>query len=445
MRGRNAIFAAVLIVTPLSARGADLVVWWEEGYYAEEKEAVRELIAAFEAKSGKQIALVVHSPAEQPEAVRTAIDAGLPPDFLFGIWIEDRIERWAFEGELVDLTDTVRPDLFDADALDYSRLFEGSTGRRGLYALPMGRSTLHLHVWKSLLERAGLRLADIPDDWEAFWSFWCDQVQPAVREALGRDDVWAVGLPMSPVVPNDTRFVFMEFVHALGTDYVTPEGRLVIDDPRVRAGLVAAVERYTAIWRKGCTPPDAVTWDGRGNNGAFLAQRVVMTANQTLSIPNALRTPRPDDYYNNVATIEWPSGIDGNPLTMEGDVVRAVVFKEGQNVPLAKAFVRFLVEDGWLAHWATAARDRFLPPMRKLIEQPFWLDTSDPHRLRSAIQTLAWPHAYPYSAVSGNWRHSKVNAEGVWEEAVHRVVVAGISPEQAVNEAIARVKEILSE
>ena len=34
-------------------------------------------------------------------------------------------------------------------------------------------------------------------EWEAFWSFWCDQVQPAVREALGRDDVWGVGLSMS--------------------------------------------------------------------------------------------------------------------------------------------------------------------------------------------------------------------------------------------------------
>jgi multiple sugar transport system substrate-binding protein len=35
--------------------------------------------------------------------------------------------------------------------------------------------------------------------------------------------------------------------------------------------------------------------------------------------------------------------------------------------------------------------------------------------------------------------------ENVWGNAVHRVVTEGITPEQAVDEAIARIKQILSE
>ena len=35
--------------------------------------------------------------------------------------------------------------------------------------------------------------------------------------------------------------------------------------------------------------------------------------------------------------------------------------------------------------------------------------------------------------------------ENVWGNAVHRVVAEGISPEQAVDEAIARIKQILTE
>ena len=66
-----------------------------------------------------------------------------------------------------------------------------------IYALPIGFSTYNVHVWRSLLEQAGFTLADIPKQWEAFWSFWCDRVQPAVRRARGRDDIWGVGLPMS--------------------------------------------------------------------------------------------------------------------------------------------------------------------------------------------------------------------------------------------------------
>ena len=66
--------------------------------------------------------------------------------------------------------------------------------KRGLYALPMGRYDNHVHVWSSLLERAGFTLADIPKEWEPFWSFWCDRVQPAVRKAIGREDIWGIGL-----------------------------------------------------------------------------------------------------------------------------------------------------------------------------------------------------------------------------------------------------------
>ena len=40
------IVAAILMMAPLGARAADLVVWRVEGYYAEEAEAVREIVAA---------------------------------------------------------------------------------------------------------------------------------------------------------------------------------------------------------------------------------------------------------------------------------------------------------------------------------------------------------------------------------------------------------------
>jgi multiple sugar transport system substrate-binding protein len=104
--------------------------------------------------------------------------------------------------------------------------------------------------------------------------------------------------------------------------------------------------------------------------------------------------------------------------------------------------VRFLVGEGWLAHYLNFAGERMLPPMPKLLEAPFWLDPGDPHRMRSAMQLLTQPRSYEYMVVSGDWRHSE--GYNAWPEAVQRVAVDGISPEQAVDEAIARVKEILA-
>ena len=51
------------------------------------------------------------------------------------------------------------------------------------------------------------------------------------------------------------------------------------------------MDSFTAVYRKGCTPPNSVTWGDAGNNKAFLAQTVIMTPNMTLSIPGVL-TPQ---------------------------------------------------------------------------------------------------------------------------------------------------------
>ena len=272
----------------------------------------------------------------------------------------------------------------------------------------MGFGTHHVHVWKNLLEQAGFTLADIPKGWDAFWSFWCDQVQPAVRQALGRDDVWGVGLSMWADSP-DTENGLWQFAYAYDADYVTRDGRLVLDDPEVRRRLIQAIDGYTAIYRKGCTPPDSITWAAGDNNEQFLAQNIVMTLNMTLSIPNMLKATRPDDYYENAVTIDWPDGVYGQPLAHRTPINRAMVFKDGGNVDTAKEFVRFLVGEGWLAHYLDFAGDRMLPPMPKLLQAPFWLDPGDPHRMRSAMQLLARPRPYYdmslFRAIGGTKRH----------------------------------------
>jgi multiple sugar transport system substrate-binding protein len=163
-----------------------------------------------------------------------------------------------------------------------------------------------------------------------------------VRRAAGRDDIWGAGLNMSGEA-GDTQYQFFQFLAAYGAHYVTPDGRLVIDDPEVRRRLIQALDAYTVIYRKGCTPPASVSWANIDNNTAFLAQTVVMVLNDTLSVPNALKRDRPNDYHENTATIEWPLGPGGEAFPIRGAFYPAVVFKDGRNVATAKEFVRFLV------------------------------------------------------------------------------------------------------
>ena len=82
MRARAVVLAVAIVLTPLGARAADLVVWWEKGVYPEEEAAVREIIAAFQQKTGKQVELVLGPQEDLVAELESAIEAGRQtPDF----------------------------------------------------------------------------------------------------------------------------------------------------------------------------------------------------------------------------------------------------------------------------------------------------------------------------------------------------------------------------
>ena len=95
--------AVALMLAPLSAKAADLVVWWEEGQAAEEDMAVREIIDAFEQKTGKQVGLVLGPQEELVADLMATLEAGERiPDFVFTVVDPQPYERWAYEGRLVN-------------------------------------------------------------------------------------------------------------------------------------------------------------------------------------------------------------------------------------------------------------------------------------------------------------------------------------------------------
>jgi ABC-type glycerol-3-phosphate transport system substrate-binding protein len=147
----------MLAMAPLGARAADLVVWWEKGFYPQEDEAVAEIIEAFEQNSGKQVELVFQEQYDIPSKVEAALAVGRPPDFAYGSLLQDYVGLWAVNGRLVDLSEVVGHfwDLFDPDTLAWVTWREAETGQPAIYGLPIGREINHVHVWRSVLEEAG--------------------------------------------------------------------------------------------------------------------------------------------------------------------------------------------------------------------------------------------------------------------------------------------------
>jgi multiple sugar transport system substrate-binding protein len=438
-----ALMASTLVVTPIAVGAADLTIWWSKGYYPSEDEGLRRVVAGFEDETQTKVDLTFVSMPDLATKTLAALESGEPPDIDF--LLSEQMRRWAFDGALLNLDDVVGPITADLDPTvrELALMENGRAGGQGYYRIPIGLATVHIHVWQSLLDQAGIPPSAIPGEWDAFWDFWCDQVQPAVRRLPGHEKAYGVGLTLSTSSQSDALNQIVMFLLAHDAYFMSPDGRLLFDEPGMRGRIVKALESFTAPAKKGCVPPGAMNWTDTDNNANFLNQTVVMVANASLSIPASQRETNPENYYKNIATIPWPKAVDGGPLTQLGGSIYALSFTASPNPEGAKAFLRYLLQPEQLGPYLEATQGRFFPPMPRLLERPFWQSSSDPHVAALARQLAGSEKRFVPSAY--NWKYQKAEAERVWPKAVARIVIDGWSAEAAIDEAIARSKQIMSE
>jgi len=108
-----------------------------------------------------------------------------------------------------------------------------------------------------------------------------------------------------------------------------------------------------------------------------------------------------------------------------------------QNKKRAKEFVRFAMQDENLTPYVEGALGRWYPVKKAAAARPFW--TEDPHRKIVHAQFSAGTVPFEFTR---NWKFTILNNENVWAKAVNRVVVDKWTPEKAVDEMIARIKQV---
>jgi len=273
-------------------------------------------------------------------------------------------------------------------------------------------------------------------------------VQPAFRKATGTRG-FGIGQPMG-VESTDSFQSFYTYMDAYNVKLVDDDGKLLLDDPRVRAGLIGALKDYTDIYLKGCTPPSSTTWKDPDNNVAFHNRTTVMTHNFTISIAtkwledstNPALTPEQraagkKAYEENIITAGFPNKPDGTPIKYRSDVKTGVIFATAKNKAEAKEFVKFLLQEENLQPYVEGALGRWFPVMAAAQKAPFW--QADRHR--RAVYTQFTGGTQPFDFTK-NYKFTILNNENVWAKAMNRVVSEKVPVEKAVDELIARIKEV---
>ena len=429
-----------------------LTVWWVKGFYKAEDDALFAAIKKFEAKYPKYKVELSQYPVQDmiPKTV-SALDSGSPPDVAYADVYDFQVTaKWAFDGKLEDISSVIDPmrAKFEPNALATTFLYNDQTKTRAYYAYPIKQQTMHVQYWKDMLTDAGFKESDIPKDWKGYWDFWCDKVQVGYRAKTGNRG-FGIGMPLG-VDSSDSFYSFLTFMDAYNVKLVNDSGKLLVDDPAVREGLMKALTDYSAVYSKGCSPPSSTSWKDPDNNVAFHNKTTVMTHNATISIAakwlddmnNATLTQAQRDtakanYNEKIATAGFPNKPDGSKMTYRAAVKTGVIFSGAKNKAGAKQFVAFLLDEANLTPYVEGSLGRWFPVTKVAQQSPFW--KSDPHRLAVYNQFMNGTTPFEFTK---NYKFTVLNNENVWAKAMNRILNEKVPADKATDELIARIKAV---
>jgi multiple sugar transport system substrate-binding protein len=448
----TAMFAAGLVTAGQVAAQEKLIVWWEKGFYKAEDDALFAVIKKYEEKhKGVKIELSQYPIQDMIPKTVASLDSGNPPDVAFGNSFDFQVTgKWAFDGKLEDISSVINPirARFAPNTAETTFLYNDVTKTRAYYAFPIRQQTIHIQYWGDMLAEAGFKDSDIPTNWKDYWAFWCDKVQPAHRQKSG-NRTFGIGQPLG-VDSTDSFFSFLTFVDAYNVRLVSDSGKLLVDDPTVRAGLIGALTDYTQPYVKGCTPPSSNNWKDPDNNVAFHNKTTVMTHNATISIAakwlddmnNAALKPEDREvarknYTERIRTASFPNKPDGSKMVYRAAIKTGVVLSQAKNKARAKEFVAFLLQEENLTPYIEGSLGRWFPVMKAAQQSPFW--KADPHRTSVYNQFTAGTVNFEFTK---NYKFTILNNENVWAKAANRVINEKMPVDRAVDEMIARIKVV---
>ena len=452
--------AATLGAFPGTARAqSKLTVWWNKGYYPEEDAALQKIVKEFEGKHKVEVELSFTAQEDLLKKITAALIARRVPDLAFCFYNDWQVvPKYGWEDKLADCSDVIAElkSRYNDKMLPVAYVMNNKTKKRSYYGVPIEAQTMHIHYWRDLLKEAGL--ADAPDKipmkWDEYWGYW-KKAQDGLRkkDAAKYGKVFGLGMTESTRA-SDTLYNFEMALLSFNGETTDKDGKIVADQPKNKKAIVDTLKWFGEMFTSGYVPPDATNWTDGDNTAGFHSRTLVMTPNPSQSIPAAQffnkEDPEKRNYFDNMATIEWPDGPDGKKARYLSAVKTIIVPKDSKNQKLAKDFIKFVVEKERFTEYIKAANGRWFPAFNDIAADPFWRTghkgprgEKDPH-----VPVATTIFLDRDNKVFDHYKHpaiSQVYDENIWGKAMARIAIDKWPAEKAADEGIERMKTIFTQ
>lgn len=438
------VAAAGVLARPHIANAATktATVWWTQGFIPEEDAAFRKMVADYEKASGNKINYSIIPFIALQQKMVSALTTDDTPDLISFDGIQTTLVLNAWKDKLVDVSDVVatQEKAMSPTALLSTKLYNHAKKQRAYYAVPYKCASEPFHVWGDLVEKAGYKMADVPNKWNERWD-WFKPMQAKLR-AKGMRKLYSLGIQMTTVGPTDGNNTFHGFLLANGgKGLVTPDGKEHTDDPIVRKAIIDTITYFTKAYKQGYVPTGAISWNDADDNNAFHAKLILMDFDGTISTEVAMwHDPKK---LAECVTLGLPLGNDGKPMPAMVGVIGGMIPKAGKNIDVAKDFMRYVIEPKVNSEYLKGGLGRFVTIYPHIARSdPFWLHNSNPelapHLTPYVKETLLGPTVPDFLVY--NPAYGDVEAQQVWGSSYALVYKNGKTPAQAADWAISQIK-----
>src|SRR6202140_2802509 len=242
LRGSLGLAAVGTLARPhiANAAAATATVWWVQGFAEEEDVAFKKIVENYQKASGNTIAYSIMPYPPMRQKIVSAVSSGVVPD-LFQNTPPEIVALYAWDDKLVDVSDVVatQREEYTETALLTVHCYNNVEKKRSFYGVPYTVDVFTNHIWRPLVEKAGSKMEDIPKTWDAYYDFF-KEVQKKLR-AQGVRNVYGLGFQLTTNGGDPSSF-FGQFLIAYGgQDVVTKDGKLLLDDPKVKEAAIRAL------------------------------------------------------------------------------------------------------------------------------------------------------------------------------------------------------------
>jgi multiple sugar transport system substrate-binding protein len=427
-----------------NAQAKTAVCWLNQGFIPQEDEAMKKVCEDYMKASGNKLDYSIMPFMAQNQKTISALTSGDVPDLVFMDAPSSILPQNAWDDKLVDVSDVVTP--YESQLAESAKLcstfYNKVTKKRAYYLCPIKQGATPFHVWGDLVEKAGMKMSDVPKKWNDVWNF-LKQTQAPLR-AKGMRKIYALGLQVTTVGPNDGNNLFAHFLIANGGEgIVTPDGKLHTDDPKVREAAIKSVEFMTNLYKEGVVPPEALSWNDADDNNGYHEKLFVADFDGTLSTELAMIKDK-EAFYHQMVTLAPEQKNDGTQMKTQVGTGGGYIPKGAKNVDVAKDFMKYFMQPKVMNENLKGGLGRWVPAMPQVVKDDaaFWLKSDMPCLLPYVTEAVLNPTLPVYEGFTPAW--GQANAEQLWGQAHADVIKNGMTPAQAIDKAFKRTEQIFA-